>query len=97
MANGLSNQEIADELILALGTVAKYSNNIFTKLNVRNRTQAIARAQALGLVKVTIEVYASPMTIFRASMVWIKIRRLGFALYRRIKVLCLQYFLEMVS
>jgi LuxR family maltose regulon positive regulatory protein len=50
MAAGLSNQEIADELVLALGTVARYTNNIFTKLNVRNRTQAIARAQALGLI-----------------------------------------------
>jgi ATP/maltotriose-dependent transcriptional regulator MalT len=50
MATGLSNQEIADELVLALGTVARYTNNIFTKLNVRNRTQAISRAQALGLI-----------------------------------------------
>jgi LuxR family maltose regulon positive regulatory protein len=50
MANGLSNREIADELVIALGTVAKYSNNIFTKLNVRNRTQAISRARTLALI-----------------------------------------------
>ncbi|MDX1524324.1 MAG: LuxR C-terminal-related transcriptional regulator, partial [Anaerolineae bacterium] len=50
MAEGLSNQEIADQLILALGTVAKYSNNIFTKMNVRNRTQAISEAKRLGLI-----------------------------------------------
>ncbi len=50
MAAGLSNQAIADELVLALGTVARYTNNIFTKLNVRNRTQAILRAKVLGLI-----------------------------------------------
>ena len=50
MAAGLSNREIADELILALGTVAKYTNNIFTKLNVRNRTQAISQARALEII-----------------------------------------------
>ena len=50
MATGLSNREIAAELIVALGTVAKYSNNIFTKLNVRNRTEAISRAGALDLL-----------------------------------------------
>lgn len=50
MAMGLANREIADELVIALGTVAKYSNNIFTKLAVANRTQAISRAQKLGLL-----------------------------------------------
>ncbi|MEM7346216.1 MAG: LuxR C-terminal-related transcriptional regulator [Chloroflexota bacterium] len=50
MATGLANREIAAELVVALGTVAKYSNNIFTKLNVRNRTEAIARAGALEIL-----------------------------------------------
>ncbi|MFC1975700.1 LuxR C-terminal-related transcriptional regulator [Chloroflexota bacterium] len=50
MATGLSNREIAAELVVALGTVAKYSNNIFTKLNVRNQTEAILRARALDLL-----------------------------------------------
>ncbi len=50
MANGLSNPEIADALILATGTVAKHTNNIFGKLGVRNRTEASQRAQALGLL-----------------------------------------------
>jgi LuxR family maltose regulon positive regulatory protein len=50
MATGLSNREIAAALVVALGTVAKYSNNIFTKLNVRNRTEAISRAGALDLL-----------------------------------------------
>lgn len=50
IATGMSNQEIADELIVAIGTVGKYTNNIFTKLYVRNRTQAVERARDLGLL-----------------------------------------------
>jgi len=50
MADGLSNQEIADRLILALGTVKKHSNNIYGKLSVRSRTQAILRAAELDLI-----------------------------------------------
>ena len=51
MAAGLSNREIADKLVVAPGTIAKYSNNIFTKLNVRNRIEAISRASALNLLR----------------------------------------------
>ena len=50
MAQGLSNREIAEQLIVAMGTVAKYTNNIFTKLSVKNRTQAIAQAKSLNLL-----------------------------------------------
>ena len=50
MAAGLSNQEIADRLILALGTVKKHSNNIYGKLGVRSRIQAILRAAELDLI-----------------------------------------------
>lgn len=50
IAEGLSNPEIADRLIVATGTVARHSNNIFSKLGVRNRTEATVRARALGLV-----------------------------------------------
>ena len=47
---GLSNKEIAQELILAVGTVKKHINNIYGKLGVNRRTQAARRAQELGLV-----------------------------------------------
>ena len=47
---GLSNQEIADQLFLAIGTVKKYTSNIYGKLGVHSRTQAVARARELGLV-----------------------------------------------
>jgi LuxR family maltose regulon positive regulatory protein len=50
IAAGLSNREIADELFLAIGTVKKHINNIFGKLNVRKRTQAVARARELGML-----------------------------------------------
>ena len=47
---GLSNQEIADKLFLAVGTVKKHVYNIYGKLNVEKRTQAVARARELGLL-----------------------------------------------
>jgi LuxR family maltose regulon positive regulatory protein len=50
IAAGMSNREIADELFLAIGTVKKHINNIFGKLSVRKRTQAVARARELGML-----------------------------------------------
>jgi LuxR family maltose regulon positive regulatory protein len=50
VAAGQSNQEIAQELFLAIGTVKKHLNNIFGKLGVGNRTQAIARARELDVL-----------------------------------------------
>ena len=51
MANGRTNPEIAAKLFLATGTVAKYSNTIYAKLAVRNRTEATQRAKSLGLIE----------------------------------------------
>jgi DNA-binding NarL/FixJ family response regulator len=50
LAEGLSNQEIADRLYIAPGTVKNHVSNILSKLGVRDRTQAILRAQELGLL-----------------------------------------------
>ena len=50
MAGGLSNREIAERLIIATGTVSKHSNNIFLKLSVRNRTEAVSLALQRNLV-----------------------------------------------
>jgi LuxR family maltose regulon positive regulatory protein len=50
LAQGRSNQEIGDELFIAVGTVKKHLSNIFGKLGIRNRTECVARARELGLV-----------------------------------------------
>jgi LuxR family maltose regulon positive regulatory protein len=49
VAEGLTNQEIADELVIALSTVKSHTNSIYGKLGVKNRTQAVAAAHELGL------------------------------------------------
>jgi len=50
MAAGRSNREIGDELVLALGSVKWYASQIYSKLQVKNRTEAAARARALKLL-----------------------------------------------
>ncbi|MBX0329469.1 LuxR C-terminal-related transcriptional regulator [Oscillochloris sp. ZM17-4] len=50
VAAGLSNQDIADRLIVGLSTVKKHINNIYGKLDVLSRTQALKRARELGLI-----------------------------------------------
>ena len=47
---GHSNREIAAELYLAMGTVKKHITNIYGKLGVQRRAQAIARARELDLL-----------------------------------------------
>ncbi len=49
VADGLSNRDIAQELVLATGTVKKHINNIFTKLNVSSRIQAVSQARESNL------------------------------------------------
>jgi LuxR family maltose regulon positive regulatory protein len=51
MAVGMSNQEIADELVVVLDTVKKHVGHIFDKLGAANRTQAVARARVNGLLR----------------------------------------------
>jgi LuxR family maltose regulon positive regulatory protein len=50
IAAGLSNQEIAQRLIISVGTVKTHLINLYGKLEVHSRTQAVARARALQLV-----------------------------------------------
>ena len=50
MARGLSNAEIAEELILGLQTVKTHVANVLAKLNARDRTQAVIRAYESGFV-----------------------------------------------
>jgi ATP/maltotriose-dependent transcriptional regulator MalT len=46
---GLTNREIAEKLVIALSTVKSHIKNIYGKMGVSNRVQAVARAQELGL------------------------------------------------
>jgi LuxR family maltose regulon positive regulatory protein len=50
IAQGLSNREISERLFLALSTVKGHSRIIFDKLQVKRRTEAVARARELGLL-----------------------------------------------
>jgi NarL family two-component system response regulator LiaR len=50
IAAGLTNREIADRLYITVGTVKRHINNIYGKLQVHHRTEAVARARDLGLV-----------------------------------------------
>ena len=50
LAQGASNQEVADALVIAPNTVKRHVQVILEKLGVRNRTQAVIRAQQLDLL-----------------------------------------------
>ena len=49
LAEGIPNREIGDRLFVSLGTVKRHTHNIYGKLGVSNRTQAIIRGQELRL------------------------------------------------
>jgi LuxR family maltose regulon positive regulatory protein len=50
LEEGLSNREIADRLYLSPNTLRVYTTNLYTKLDVHNRTQAVIRARALEII-----------------------------------------------
>lgn len=50
IASGLTNQQIAEELFISTGTVKWYTSQIYGKLNVNSRTQAVAEARKLNLL-----------------------------------------------
>jgi len=51
IAEGKSNKEIASQLYLALNTVKRHAYNIYSKLNVTKRAEAISRGRSLGLIE----------------------------------------------
>ncbi|MEJ2734938.1 MAG: LuxR C-terminal-related transcriptional regulator [Anaerolineae bacterium] len=53
IAQGLTNREIASRLFLSLNTVKAHTRNIYGKLSVHNRTQAVTRARAWGVLSST--------------------------------------------
>ena len=50
IAEGLTNREIAECLVVVIGTIKAHTNKLYGKLGVGNRTQAVAHARKLGLV-----------------------------------------------
>ena len=52
MARGASNQAIADQLVITVGTVKSHINHILGKLEAHNRTEAVARAREQGLIEI---------------------------------------------
>ena len=51
IASGMSNQEVAEQLVITSGTVTVHLSNVYSKLDVRSRTQAAAHAQELSLLE----------------------------------------------
>jgi ATP/maltotriose-dependent transcriptional regulator MalT len=50
IAAGSTNREIAEQLYLSPHTVKEYTSGLYRKLGVRNRAEAVKRAQSLGLI-----------------------------------------------
>jgi two-component system, NarL family, response regulator LiaR len=50
MATGLSNQEIADKLFVSLNTIKTHTAQLFEKMEVKRRTQAVDTGKKLGLI-----------------------------------------------
>jgi len=61
LSTGLSDQQIAGELFLSLNTVKWYNRQIYSKLGVRSRTQAIATVKGLGLLESDISMSPVPV------------------------------------
>ena len=55
MAEGLSNREISERLFIAIGTAKSHVSNIYGKLGVSSRPQAVARARELRLLQTSRE------------------------------------------
>ena len=49
-SRGRTNRQVAEELAISVGTVKWYTSQIYSKLAVRNRTEAVASARRMGLV-----------------------------------------------
>ncbi len=50
MSEGLTNQEIADRMYVSVNTVKTHISNLYSKLDVNRRTQAVSKARAMHLV-----------------------------------------------
>ncbi|GCE26822.1 LuxR family transcriptional regulator [Dictyobacter alpinus] len=70
IAEGLSNQEIAQKLVVTVSTIKTHLNNIYAKLHVHTRLQAVTRAYDIGVLRrseVDTEPLAQPHTTQKLS------------------------------
>jgi predicted ATPase/DNA-binding CsgD family transcriptional regulator len=67
VAEGLSDRALAERLAMSVNTIKWYNRQIYSKLGVGSRTQAIARARALGLLEREAEARPAPATVFPAA------------------------------
>ena len=51
MSQGFTNQQIADNLFLSIHTIKTHGSNLFMKLEVKNRTQALIKAKKLEILE----------------------------------------------
>jgi two-component system, NarL family, response regulator LiaR len=51
MSQGFTNQQIADKLCLSIHTIKTHGSNLFVKLDVKNRTQALIKAKELEILE----------------------------------------------
>ena len=59
IARGMSNRNIADELVVTLETVKKHASHIFAKLGAANRTEAVRNAQNVGLLSTPVATFGA--------------------------------------
>jgi LuxR family maltose regulon positive regulatory protein len=50
LAAGYKYKEVAERLVISMNTVRSHTKNVYSKLNVNNRTQAITRAKELNML-----------------------------------------------
>jgi ATP/maltotriose-dependent transcriptional regulator MalT len=51
LASGRTNSEVARDLFVSVGTVKSHTGNIYRKLEVKNRAEALARARELNVLQ----------------------------------------------
>jgi non-specific serine/threonine protein kinase len=68
ISRGLSNREIADELVVTPGTVKWYNKQIYRKLGVNSRTKAIAQANKTGLFDQSLEITSIPSVPYEHNL-----------------------------
>jgi DNA-binding CsgD family transcriptional regulator len=51
LASGRTNSEIARDLFISVGTIKSHTGNIYRKLDVKNRAEALARARELKMIQ----------------------------------------------